>query len=110
MKFGQLAGAFMNGFFHGFRNAGIKEQQVDFFFVFVPFPDADDTAVENDRRERIIDQLALPSGERFVRMFRGNESIDDFALAFEIGVAIRNEVDGGFRRFESQKMRRDRLR
>src|SRR5262245_48958483 len=105
----QVGGSFMKGFLHRFRNAGIKEKQIDFFIVLVPFPDANDATVEDDRRQRIIDQLSFPTGERLVGMFGGNESINNFALSFEVRIAVGDETDGSLRQFESHKIVEVRL-
>ena len=90
----------MNRFIHGLWNTGIKKQQIDFFIVLVPLPDTDDTAVQNDGGKRIVDQLSLPTRERLIAMFGWNESVDNLALSFEVRIAIRNEIQGGFRRLE----------
>src|SRR5215467_5720713 len=93
----------MNRFFHRLWNAGIKEEQINFFIVLVPLPDADNATVKDDSSEWIVDQFAFPTGERLIGMLGGNESIDDFALAFQVGIAIRNKIDRGLRRLEAQQ-------
>src|SRR5215475_13328202 len=99
----QFAGTFMNRFLHGLRNTGIKKQQINFFIVLVPLPDADDATIQNDGGERIVNQLSLPTGERLIGMFGWNESVDNLALSFEVRIAIRNEIQGEFRRFETKQ-------
>src|SRR5438067_11658049 len=83
---------------------GIKEEQIDIVIVFTPFPHANDPAIENDGRQRIIDEFALPAGERLIGMFGRDESIDNLALPLEVGVAVRNEINHEVLRLEPIKI------
>ncbi len=62
--------------------------------------DADDTAIMNDCRQRVVDQFSLPAGEWFVAMLGAEKAVDDFALTLEKRVAIGNKIDCGFVRCE----------
>ena len=100
---GKLGGPFVDCSFRRFGNR-IKEQQVDIVTVFTPLPDADDTAIHNNGRQRIIDEFALPSGKRFVRMFGRDETIEYLALSLKVGVAVRNEIDHEVLRLEREEV------
>src|SRR2546425_13094532 len=100
---GKLGGPFVDCSFRRFGNR-IKEQQVDIVTVFTPLPDADDTAIHNNGRQRIIDEFALPSGKRFIRMFGRDETIEYLALSLKVGVAVRNEIDHEVLRLEREEV------
>src|SRR2546422_1432652 len=100
---GKLASSFVDCPFRRL-GYGIKEEQIDIVIVIAPFPYANDTAIQNDGRQRIIDEFALPARERFVGMFGRDESIDNLALPFEVGVAVRNKINHEILRRERIKV------